>query len=142
MQPNVSSAFISTAVDIHAHVVPSPFPRSLHRVAGWPSMEPADACHGNIVIDGKVYRTLSDKCWEVPKRLVDRDAIGVALQAVLPMPERFSFDTRVMVGTDFPFNFYDRGPVERILQAVQDDAVRTRLLHTNARQFLNLESQP
>jgi aminocarboxymuconate-semialdehyde decarboxylase len=84
----------ATAIDIHAHVVPATFPRSLHGSAGWPSMEamePVDACHRNIVIDGKVYRKLSDKCWETPKRLVDMDAMGVGLQAVSPMPELFSY---------------------------------------------------
>ena len=79
------------AVDVHTHVVPASFPRSLHGVAGWPSMEEADACHRNIMIDGKVYRTLSDRCWDVPKRIVDMDAMGVALQVISPMPELFSY---------------------------------------------------
>lgn len=79
------------AIDIHTHVVPATFPRSLHSGAGWPSMEPAQACHRNIMIDGKVYRQLSDKCWDVAKRVDDMDAMGVALQVVSPMPELFSY---------------------------------------------------
>ena len=57
-----------TGVDIHAHVVPATFPPSVRpNVAGWPSMEAHDCCHRNILIDGKVYRTLSDKCWTISK---------------------------------------------------------------------------
>ena len=80
-----------SAVDIHTHVVPATFPRSLHGVAGWPSVEPTDGCHRNIMIDGKVYRTLSDTCWDVSKRLADMDAMGVRLQVISPMPELFSY---------------------------------------------------
>ncbi len=54
-------------------------------------METVDACHRNIVIDGKVYRTLSDRCWDAAKRIEDMDAMGVSLQAVSPMPELFSY---------------------------------------------------
>ena len=79
------------AIDTHTHVVPASFPRSLHGVAGWPSMEPADDCHRNIMIDGKVYRTLSDKCWDVPARLLDMETMGIGLQVLSPMPELFSY---------------------------------------------------
>ena len=79
------------AIDIHTHVVPAAFPPSLRGQAGWPSMEPAHDCHRNIMIDGKVYRTLTDRCWDVPKRIADMDAMHVALQVVSPMPELFSY---------------------------------------------------
>ena len=79
------------AVDIHTHVVPATFPRSLQGVAGWPSMEPTDSCHRNIVIDGKLYRTVSDACWNIPKRIAEMDTMGVHLQVVSPMPELFSY---------------------------------------------------
>jgi aminocarboxymuconate-semialdehyde decarboxylase len=51
-------------------------------------------------------------------------------------------DTQLMVGTDFPFNFHDRMPVERIQKAVPSETVRTQLLHANARRFLNMEIAP
>ena len=78
-------------IDIHTHVVPSTFPRSVSNSLGWPSMEPVDACHRNIVIDGTVYRSLSSKCWDVDERRIDMDAMGVAKQVVSPMPELFSY---------------------------------------------------
>lgn len=79
------------AIDIHTHVVPATFPPSISGVAGWPSMQPSDACHRNILIDGKVYRTLSDTCWDVPKRICDMDAMELRIQVVSPMPELFSY---------------------------------------------------
>ena len=48
-------------------------------------------------------------------------------------------NTQLMVGTDYPFNFHDRTPVQSILQATADGGVRERLLYANARKFLNLE---
>ncbi|RXT56990.1 aminocarboxymuconate-semialdehyde decarboxylase [Bosea sp. Tri-44] len=80
-------------VDIHAHVVPATFPVFL-KVApptGWPSTAPAHECHRHIVIDGRTYRTVSDRCWDVPKRLADLDGMALSLQAISPMPELLSY---------------------------------------------------
>jgi aminocarboxymuconate-semialdehyde decarboxylase len=80
-------------VDVHAHVIPEHFPRYLGSAipADWPSMAPAQDCHRNVMISGKVYRTVSDKCWTVGKRLADFDDMGLALQAISPMPELLSY---------------------------------------------------
>lgn len=80
-------------VDVHAHVIPGEFPKYLGGAtpAGWPSMAPADACHRHVMIDGKNYRTVSDKCWTTSRRLADFEAMGLALQAVSPMPELLSY---------------------------------------------------
>ncbi len=81
-----------TGIDIHAHVVPATFPASVRPdVAGWPSMEQQDSCHRNIVINGKVYRTLSEKCWTPAQRIEDMDSMSIAGQAISPMPELFSY---------------------------------------------------
>lgn len=80
-------------IDAHAHVVPEHFPRYLGSSvpADWPSMEAAQACHRNVMISGKVYRTVSDKCWDTAKRVADLPAMGLALQVVSPMPELLSY---------------------------------------------------
>ncbi|WP_298929490.1 amidohydrolase family protein [uncultured Ramlibacter sp.] len=79
--------------DAHAHVVPHDFPRYLGTAvpADWPSMAPAQACHRSVMIAGKNYRTVSDKCWDTAKRLEDLQAMGLDLQAVSPMPELLSY---------------------------------------------------
>jgi aminocarboxymuconate-semialdehyde decarboxylase len=80
-------------IDVHCHVVPASFPRSLRTPApaSWPDMADAHACHKHVMIDGKVYRTVSDRCWDVDKRIADMNEMGVALQIVSPMPELFSY---------------------------------------------------
>lgn len=54
-------------------------------------MVPAHACHRSVMISGKLYRTVSDKCWDTGKRLADLDAMGLQLQAISPMPELLSY---------------------------------------------------
>ncbi|QHE88767.1 amidohydrolase [Hydrogenophaga sp. BPS33] len=80
-------------VDVHAHVVPENFPAYIGRraPADWPSMAPAQPCHRSVMIAGKNYRTVSDKCWDVAKRLQDLPAMGLDLQVVSPMPELLSY---------------------------------------------------
>jgi aminocarboxymuconate-semialdehyde decarboxylase len=80
-------------IDVHAHVVPEHLPSYLGRKApaSWPSMAPARECHRHVMIDGKVYRTVSDRCWSVPRRLDDLPAMGLAVQALSPMPELLSY---------------------------------------------------
>lgn len=54
-------------------------------------MAPADACHRHVMIDGKNYRTVSDKCWTTSRRLADFQEMGLQLQAISPMPELLSY---------------------------------------------------
>jgi aminocarboxymuconate-semialdehyde decarboxylase len=49
-------------------------------------------------------------------------------------------DTQLLIGTDYPFNFHERRPLQRIDDAVPDEAVRTKLRHANAARFLHLEA--
>ncbi|MFC5507380.1 MULTISPECIES: amidohydrolase family protein [Hyphomicrobiales] len=80
-------------VDIHAHVVPARFPAYLRGATpkGWPAMAEAQPCHRHVVIDGRTYRTVSDRCWDVPKRLADLDGMSLSLQAISAMPELMSY---------------------------------------------------
>lgn len=80
-------------IDTHAHVVPHDFPRYLgsQLPADWPSMAPAQACHRHVMIAGKVYRTVSDRCWDTARRLEDLPGMGIGLQVVSPMPELLSY---------------------------------------------------
>jgi aminocarboxymuconate-semialdehyde decarboxylase len=80
-------------IDVHCHIVPYEFPSYLRGQApsNWPSMVAQDACHRSIVIDGKNYRTVSDACWDIGRRLADMDAMGIKTQALSPMPELFNY---------------------------------------------------
>ena len=95
---------MADCIDIHTHIVPESFPPYAGRNAGvaWPSMAEAHACHKHVLISGKVYRTVSDGCWSVPRRIEDMGNMQVTRQAISPMPELLSYwlpldDAKVMV---------------------------------------------
>jgi len=95
---------MSERIDVHTHVVPENFPpyRGSGRDIPWPSMAEAHACHRHVMISGKVYRTVSDGCWSVPRRVEDMNGMRVARQALSPMPELLSYwlpleDAKVLV---------------------------------------------
>ena len=95
---------MSDVIDVHNHVVPEQFPKYAGKGTNvpWPSMEDAHACHKHVMISGKVYRTVSDGCWSAPRRIEDMGKMGVARQAISPMPELLSYwlpldDAKVMV---------------------------------------------
>jgi aminocarboxymuconate-semialdehyde decarboxylase len=80
-------------IDVHAHVVPHDLPRHIGNAmpAGWPSMAPAHACHRHVMIAGKVYRTVSERAWSPSRRIEDMEPMGLAVQAISPMPELLSY---------------------------------------------------
>ena len=84
---------MTDCIDIHTHIVPESFPpyAGKGRDVPWPSMAEAHACHRHVMISGKVYRTVSDGCWSVPRRIEDMGAMRVARQALSPMPELLSY---------------------------------------------------
>lgn len=96
-EPSRSPLRCSCGVDVHAHVVPHDFPAYIGRnaPAAWPSAAAAAAvdglCHRNIVISGKNYRTVSEKCWSPSRRIADFAPMGLARQAISPMPELLSY---------------------------------------------------
>ncbi|WP_395321927.1 amidohydrolase family protein [Variovorax sp. UC74_104] len=90
---NIQPCHHCGGIDTHAHVVPENFPAYVgaRLPAEWPSMAAAEPCHRHVMISGKVYRTVSDKCWDVAKRLEDLPGMGVGLQVISPMPELLSY---------------------------------------------------
>src|SRR5437868_4051337 len=93
-------------VDVHTHWVPERFPAYLGNRKGvpWPSIAPAaSACLYHVMIEGKVYRTIPDACWDLSRREQDMAAVGVARQVLSPMPELLSYwlesdDAQALVG--------------------------------------------
>lgn len=99
----------SCICDVHAHVVPAELPSYLGGLApaDWPSMAPAQACHRSVVVSGRIYRTVSDRCWDGPKRIADMDTMGVGLQVLSPMPELLS-------------TWMEPGPATQLLRYIND----------------------
>jgi aminocarboxymuconate-semialdehyde decarboxylase len=84
---------MSDCIDVHTHVVPESFPAYAGnaRDVPWPSMAAAHACHKHVMISGKVYRTVVEGCWSVPRRIEDMNGMRIARQALSPMPELLSY---------------------------------------------------
>ena len=84
---------MNDCIDIHTHVVPERFPAyaGKGRDVPWPAMVEAHACHRHVMISGKVYRTVADGSWSVPRRIEAMGAMRVARQALSPMPELLSY---------------------------------------------------
>ena len=90
----VTGATVTGAIDIHTHIVPHSFPAYAgnHANARWPSMAPAHDCHHcNVIIAGKVFRTVTDECWSIERRLEAMSASRVERQVLSPMPELLSY---------------------------------------------------
>lgn len=83
----------SDCIDIHTHIVPERFPAyaGKGRDVPWPAMAEAHACHKHVMISGKVYRTVSDGSWSVPRRIDAMGGMRVARQVLSPMPELLSY---------------------------------------------------
>ena len=84
---------ITDAIDIHTHIVPEKFPAyaGKGRDVPWPAMAEAHACHRHVMISGKVYRTVADGSWSVPRRIEAMGSMRIARQALSPMPELLSY---------------------------------------------------
>ena len=80
-------------IDIHTHVVPERFPAyaGKGKDVPWPAMADAHACHKHVMISGKVYRTVADGGWSVPRRIAAMGEMRVERQALSPMPELLSY---------------------------------------------------
>ncbi|GAA5231547.1 amidohydrolase [Verticiella sediminum] len=92
MSTALSSA-CPACLDIHTHVVPRDFPRyaGKHQGARWPSMAAGPGCHRHVMLDGSVYRTVNQACWDMAARrdaMQDRQTTGHVLS---PMPELLSY---------------------------------------------------
>lgn len=94
----------TACIDVHTHIVPERFPAYTGKGSNvpWPSMAEAHACHKHVMISGKIYRTVSDGCWSVPRRIEAMAGMRVARQVLSPMPELLSYwlpldDAKVLI---------------------------------------------
>jgi len=90
-------------IDVHCHVVCKELPKQ--PASGleqrWPCVCPGPGDRATITIAGKPFREIDSRSWEVERRLADMDAIGIARQALSPMPELLSYWFAPRNGRDF-----------------------------------------
>lgn len=80
-------------IDTHTHFVPSSLPEytGARSSVRWPSLAPAQSCHQHLMLEGKIYRTVSNQCWDPVVRAADMERTGVDRQVLSPMPELLSY---------------------------------------------------
>ena len=85
-------------IDLHTHVVPEEFPPVGGRPAGslWPSMAPqpddgSGVARSNVMIGGRNFRTVADRCWSVARRIEELPRTGADRQVLSPMPELLAY---------------------------------------------------
>lgn len=80
------------AVDVHTHIVPLKFPSYMgNRSVRWPSMEPAQDCHRHLMLEGKIFRTVSHQAWDTEIRAHDLQQLRLSHQVLSPMPELLAY---------------------------------------------------
>ena len=91
-QELVLSASMPPVTDIHTHIVPAHFPRFADG-----RESPIGICPGctqgraDVIVDGKPFRTITDECWNVARRLDTMQRTGIGFQLLSPMPELLSY---------------------------------------------------
>ncbi|HXQ53872.1 MAG TPA: amidohydrolase family protein [Stellaceae bacterium] len=83
----------STPIDIHTHIVPASLPAYVGAAADipWPSIRHTDACHAQVIINGKNFRDIDDACWSLERRLEHTREMGIGIEVLSPMPELLSY---------------------------------------------------
>jgi len=65
-------------VDIHTHVVPNSLAVLPARHRLWPTLEMHEAGRAALMIDGKPFREIDARSWDVERRMHDMAADGSA----------------------------------------------------------------
>lgn len=72
------------SVDMHTHAIDPELTGTTGD--GFPSVRRTGATTAQLLLRGRVYREIDERCWSIPARLRDMDAEGVAVQAISPIP--------------------------------------------------------
>jgi len=80
-------------VDFHTHIIPEDFPNFVEKFSGerWPVMQRTCTCGANIMVGGKVFREITDQCWDPARRISDMEREHVDVQVLSPIPVTFSY---------------------------------------------------
>jgi len=81
-------------VDSHTHWLPYQFPAYLGqpKCVAWPSMALGDLVRDRkVIINGMIYRAVTDSSWDAGRRLQEMTPTGVTHQVVSPMLELLSY---------------------------------------------------
>ena len=101
---------MSLVVDVHTHVVPAHIPADSGGGKLWPSIA-IEGDNASVMIDGRVFRRIDSRCWDVERRLGDMREDGVDVHVLSPMPELLS-------------HWFAAEPGEALAEIINDDIAR------------------
>lgn len=80
-------------VDFHTHIIPEDLENFNEKYSGerWPTIFRTCTCGANIMVAGKVFREITDQCWDPEKRIHDMEREHVDMQVLSPIPVTFSY---------------------------------------------------
>ena len=81
---------LAQAIDIHTHFVPSAIAEAPASNPLWPSIAHGSDGDAAVMVGGKVFRRIDQRCWDPTRRIDDMAADGVDVHVVSPMPELLS----------------------------------------------------
>jgi aminocarboxymuconate-semialdehyde decarboxylase len=87
------------SIDFHTHVIPRRLPHGPYD--GCPALVVEPDGTGNVLRDGKLYRVVDERVWDVERRIADMDARAIELQVLSPMPVYYAYDAPSHAARDF-----------------------------------------
>ncbi|MBG9568530.1 hypothetical protein [Brevibacillus agri] len=75
---------MAARIDFHTHIIPADLPDFSQKYGGdrWPILQPTCSCGANIMVGGKLFREITDQCWDPQKRIADMAAEVVDMQVL------------------------------------------------------------
>ena len=83
-----------TVIDLHTHLIPPRWPTKLDKkfgYGGWINYKTCGNGKMNLMIDGKVFRTIDDRCYSYRRRGRDCKRAKVDMQVLSPVPVMFCY---------------------------------------------------
>jgi aminocarboxymuconate-semialdehyde decarboxylase len=89
----VSDAGAALKIDLHTHILPERWPDLHERFGtdGWVTIDHCGPCRARMMLDGRVFREIDDRCWDPARRVRDCDERRVDVQVLSTVPVMFAY---------------------------------------------------